>query len=247
MSRVLVFGATSAIAAQLCERLAERGDQLYVVGRNHAKLRALTDKLGPSIIGSLVADLDETTLNESRVDEGLRAFGGEIDLAIVAHGALGDQLLSERDHDEAQAILRTNFLSPVSLLMPLANRFEPWGRGQILVLSSVAGERGRPRNYTYGSAKGGLTLYLQGMRSRLWSAGVRVHTIKLGPVVTPMTADHPKNRLFSDIETVTRQILSALDGPGRETYVPSFWAPIMAIVRRLPEPLFQRVKSLSGR
>ena len=86
--------------------------------------------------------------------------------------------------------------------MPLGNYFEAAGAGHIAVMSSVAGERGRPRNYTYGAAKGALNLYLQGLRTRLWPRGVGVHTLKLGPVDTPMTATHEKTLLFSRADRV---------------------------------------------
>ena len=116
---------------------------------------------------------------------------------MIAQGLLGDQLASERDVAEAERIVDTNFLSVVSLLVPLGNHFEAAGAGHIAVMSSVAGDRGRPRNYTYGAAKGALNIYLQGLRTRLWSRGVGVHTLKLGPVDTPMTATHEKNALFA--------------------------------------------------
>jgi short-subunit dehydrogenase len=168
-------------------------------------------------------------------------------VVLVAHGYLGDQLGSERSYDEADLILRTNFLSVVALLVPLANHLEAAGRGRIGVITSVAGDRGRPRNFTYGAAKGGLGIYLQGLRSRLRPAGVTVTTLKLGPVETPMTVDHRKNLLFAQPDGVARTLVAAIDRGEAEAYVPRFWRPIMAIVRRTPELVFQRLRALSGR
>ncbi len=246
MNHVLIFGATSTIAAEVATRYARRGDRLFVVGRSPAKLSALCERLGDAVVGHLAADLADTAANAQRVQEAARALG-RIDIAIVAHGLLGDQLATERDWAAAETILRTNLLSPVSLLVPLANLLEAQGHGHLAVLGSVAGERGRPRNYTYGAAKGALTIYLQGMRSRLWTAGVSVSTVKLGPVDTPMTADHPKNPLFASAPAVARDIVSHLDRRQGAVYLPWYWAPIMGVVRRLPEPLFQRLGFLSGR
>ena len=113
----------------------------------------------------------------------------------------------------------------------------PWG----------GGARGRPRNYTYGAAKGALNLYLQGLRSRLYPAGVKVTTLKLGPVDTPMTRTHRKNALFATPARAARDIVRALDRGAGEVYVPWYWRPIMAVVRNTPEPLFQRLGFLSGR
>ena len=246
MERVVIFGATSAIAAEIAAHYARRGARLVVVGRNPDKLDALVRQLGDAVVEAVQADLDDTTRSESLV-EAAHARLGAIDVALVAHGLLGDQLATERSYAEAEAVLRTNLLSPISLLVPLANLLEAQGHGHLAVLSSVAGERGRPRNYTYGAAKGALTLYLQGVRSRLWRTGVKVSTLKLGPVDTPMTATHPKNALFAAAPAVARTIVDHLDRRQGAAYVPRRWAPIMAVVRRLPEPLFQRFGFLSGR
>ena len=135
----------------------------------------------------------------------------------------------------------------VALLIPLANYFESAGAGHLAVLSSVAGERGRPRNYTYGAAKGALNVYLQGVRSRLWTRGVGVHTIKLGPVDTPMTRDHKKTLLFARAPRVAAAVVRAIDGRCGEAFVPGFWRGIMFVVRVLPELIFRRISALSGR
>ena len=109
------------------------------------------------------------------------------------------------------------------------------------------GERGRPRNYTYGAAKGALNTYLQGLRTRLYASGVSVTTVKLGPVDTPMSRDHKKHALFGTVKPVARSILQALDAHVPEAYVPSFWRVAMPIIKSTPEWLFQRVSFLSGR
>jgi len=246
MERVLIFGATSAIAVEIATRYARRGATLHLVGRNPDKLAALCERLGEAVVGRAHADLDDTSNNATLVETALRSLGG-IDIAIVAHGLLGDQQASEQHWDAAEAVLRTNLLSPISLLIPLANALQEQGHGHLAVLSSVAGERGRPRNYTYGAAKGALTIYLQGLRSRLWKRGIGISTLKLGPVDSPMTADHPKNALFATPEAVARGIVAHLDRRHGAVYLPWFWAPIMAVVRRLPEPIFQRLGFLSGR
>lgn len=244
--RVLIFGATSAIAAEVALRYARRGARLYLVGRSRDKLSAVADRCGDAVVGQVDADLDDTAGSEALV-HAARERLGTIDVALIAHGLLGDQLATERSYAEAEAILRTNLLSPVSLIIPLANLLERQGHGHLAVISSVAGERGRPRNYTYGAAKGALTLYLQGVRSRLWDRGVKISTFKLGPVDSPMTVGHPRNALFSTPEAVADRIVDHLDRGGGEGFVPWFWAPIMGVVRRLPEPVFQRLGFLSGR
>jgi decaprenylphospho-beta-D-erythro-pentofuranosid-2-ulose 2-reductase len=244
--RVLIFGATSAIAAQVARLYAARGARLYLVGRNPDKLAAVAAPLGAAVAGRRAADLDDTGAAASLVQQGIAALGG-LDVAIIAQGLLGDQLSTERDYAEAERVIRTNFLSVVALLVPLANHLDDAGRGAIGVLSSVAGERGRPRNFTYGAAKGALNLYLQGLRTRLGPRGVGVHTFKIGPVDTPMTVGHRKTLIFASAEDVAAGIIATVDRGRGEVYLPWFWRPIMAVVRSLPEPALRRIPFLAGR
>lgn len=247
MRHVLVFGATSAIAAEVCKRWAARGDRLHLVGRDPARLAAVADACAAAEVTTATADLCDLARAEGLVAEALAALDGRVDLVLIAHGDLGDQPRSEREFAEAARILETNFLSVVALLVPLACALERQRSGLLAVITSVAGERGRPRNYTYGAAKGALNLYLQGLRSRLHRAGVHVTTLKLGPVDTPMTAGHRKNALFATPTRVAGDIDRAIDRRAAEVFVPWYWRPILWIVRHTPEPIFQRLGFLSGR
>ncbi len=248
MRRVIIFGATSAIAAEVALLYAERGAALHLVGRNGDKLAAVAGRLGAHPPQTTQADLDDLASNERLVGRVIEQLGG-VDVAFLAHGYLGDQLKSEHDLGEAEAIVRTNFTSPLSLLIPLANHFEtvPGDGGRIGVITSVAADRGRPRNYTYGASKAALNTYLQGVRSRLYPTGTTVTTLKLGPVDTPMTVDHAKNPFFATRQGVARDIVAAMDARKSEVYVPKRWSVIMPVVRNTPEPLFQRLPFLSGR
>lgn len=244
--RVAIFGASSAIAADVARLYAKRGAKLCLVARNPQKLEALAQELGPTVVASVTQDFDLTGQAEACVARVIAALGA-IDVAVIAHGVLGDQLLSERDGAAAEQLARTNYLSVMALVIPLANHLEQRRCGHLAVMSSVAADRGRPRNYTYAAAKAAINIYLQGVRSRLYTAGVQVHTLKLGPVITPMTESHPKNGLFAESPAVAKAIVAAIDNGKTEAYVPGFWRYIMFVVRHLPEPLFQRVGSLSGR
>ena len=192
------------------------------------------------------ADFSDLDANDALVGDCIEALGG-VDVVLIAHGDLGDQLASERAFAEAERIVRVNFTSVVALLVPIANHLEKAGRGTVAVITSVAGDRGRPRNYTYGAAKGALNVYLQGLRTRLFSAGVHVVTLKLGPVDTPMTEGHAKNALFGKPERVARGIVRAIDLGTPEAYVPSIWGAIMPVVKSTPERVFQKLSFLSGR
>jgi len=244
--RVAIFGASSAIAADVARLYQRRGARLFLVARNESKLSALVEELGSSVVGSAIQDFDLTDQAEACVAAAIHALGA-LDVALIAHGALGDQLLTERDVNAATKLAHTNYVSVQALVIPLANHLEKQRGGHLAVMSSVAADRGRPRNYTYAAAKAAINIYLQGVRSRLYSAGVKVHTLKLGPAITPMTESHPKNALFAQSSTVARLIVAAIEHGKAEAYVPGFWRYIMFIVRNLPEGLFQRIASISGR
>jgi short-subunit dehydrogenase len=244
MKKVLVLGATSAIAQSTVRLLAARGASLYLVGRNAERLETVAKDVrtrGASKVETEALDLDDLAQHEALVERAAAALGG-LDGALLAHGILGNQEAAQRSYAEAEKVLRTNFLSAVSLLTPLANRFEAQKAGTLVVISSVAGDRGRQSNYVYGASKGALSIFLQGLRNRLARSGVAVVTVKPGFVDTPMTADLKKNALFATPEKVARGIIRAADSRKDEVYLPGFWGPIMFAIRGIPERIFKRMK-----
>ncbi len=244
MKKVLVLGATSAMAQATVRLLAARGASMYLVGRNAERLEAVAQDArtrGAAKVATEALDLDDVTQHEALVERATTALGG-LDGALLAHGILGDQEASQRAYAEAEKVFRTNFLSAVSLLTPLANRFEAQKAGTLVVISSVAGDRGRQSNYIYGASKGALSVFLQGLRNRLARSGVAVVTVKPGFVDTPMTAGMKKNALFASPEKVARGILRAADKRRNEVYLPGFWRLIMFIIRSIPEGIFKRLK-----
>jgi short-subunit dehydrogenase len=246
MANVLIFGATSAIAAEIAGSYAARGDRLHLVGRDPEKLSAVVKRCTAANTTSEVADLAVVAQSAALVQRAIETLG-TIDVVLIAQGYLSDQLATEREFEAAEYSLRINFLGVVSLLIPIVNHLERQGSGRLAVITSVAGDRGRPRNYTYGTAKGALNLYLQGVRTRLYKAGISVTTLRLGPVDTPMTRDHNKHFLFGTAPGVARDIVRAIDARKAEVYSPFIWRFIMFGVRNTPEWLIQRLSFLSGR
>jgi decaprenylphospho-beta-D-erythro-pentofuranosid-2-ulose 2-reductase len=244
--QIAIFGATSAVAQALARRYQSRGARLALVGRNPDKLGAMVRELGSQVVLALRADLDRTEQAAQHVEAVFAALG-RVDVLILAQGLLGDQEKSERDLAEAEQITRSNFLSAQAILVAAGPRLAVQKSGQVVVLSTVAAERGRPRNYTYAAAKAALNVYVQGMHSQLYRDGVGTTTIKLGPIDSPMTTRHAKNALFSTPESVAAQIDGAIARRVRVAYVPKRWRLIMCVVRHMPEPLFQRIGALSGR
>jgi short-subunit dehydrogenase len=241
--RVLALGATSAIAEATLRLLAEQHATFFLVGRNAQKLAAVRDDLltrGATAVTNFVADLDDTAAHPAMLSRAATVLGA-IDLAFLAHGVLGIPAETEKNYAAAEAILHTNFLSAVSLVTWLANYFEAEHRGTIAVISSVAGDRGRKSNYVYGASKGGLNIFLDGVRNRIDRAGVNVLTIKPGFVATPMTAHLPKGPLFAQPAQVAKHIVRAIEKRKDVVYVPPFWGLIMLIVRSIPRRVFKKM------
>jgi short-subunit dehydrogenase len=233
--RILVLGATSGIAEACCRIWAERGDSLFLVARNSDRLAAVAADLrtrGASYIDSAVADLDDTAIHPELLAHAINSLAG-LDIAFFALGVLGDQQKAERGFAEAGQILHTNFVAPVSLLTWLANYCAQRHSGTLAVLSSVAGERGRKSNYAYGSSKAGLTAFVDGLRNRIDREGVRVMTIKPGPVKTAMTQSMKGSEKFADVEKVAATLVKAIDKGTDVVYVPGIWRVIMTVIRAI--------------
>ena len=162
-------------------------------------------------------------------------------MALLAHGVLGDQEKAQSDYAAAEAILRTNFLSAVSLITWLANYFEQTRQGTLAVISSVAGDRGRKSNYVYGASKGALNVFLDGVRNRIDRSGVHVLTIKPGFVATPMTAHLEQNALFAHPSGIGDGILKAIKKRKDVAYLPPIWALIMLMIRSIPNAVFKKM------
>jgi short-subunit dehydrogenase len=242
MQKVLVIGATSAIAEAVARRFAARGDALFLAARSTTKLAASADDLrvrGASVVHTArleVTDASSRAAALAAVDAAL----GTPDVALIAHGTLPDQRACERDESAMLEALDVNFEATVALACAIANRMADAGRGTLAVVTSVAGERGRASNYVYGAAKAGVSTFLSGLRHRLHGRGVAVVDVRPGFVDTPMTAALPRNALFASPARVARDIVAAIDRGTPVRYTPWFWRPIMLAVRLLPRPLFHR-------
>lgn len=240
---ILVLGATSAIAEATLRLLAPHGARFFLVARNAQKLQAVAADIkirGAVNVTTHVMDLDDTAAHPAMLAAAAENLG-TIQLALLAHGILGDQEKAEQNYLEAEAILGTNFMAPVSLITWLANYFATSHQGCLAVISSVAGDRGRKSNYVYGASKGALNIFLDGVRNRIDREGVHVLTIKPGFVATPMTAHLPQNALFAQPSKVAAGILTAIRKRKDVAYVPGFWALIMLILRMIPRPIFKKL------
>jgi decaprenylphospho-beta-D-erythro-pentofuranosid-2-ulose 2-reductase len=241
---VVVLGATSAIWRAVAAERAPRVGRLVLAARDADEARAAAADLalrhGTAVDVVRFEALDFAS-HGAAVDACMAAAGtGSVGI-VLCLGYLGERGAGV-DPDEAMRIIHTNFTACVSLLEGFAGRMEGGRGGWICALSSVAGDRGRQSNYLYGAAKGGLSVYLQGLRNRLHPAGIPVVTVKPGFVDTRMTYGRPGVFLAAAPETVARAVRRAAEGGRHTIYVPFFWRPVMWMIRALPEALFKRMK-----
>jgi NAD(P)-dependent dehydrogenase (short-subunit alcohol dehydrogenase family) len=240
---ILILGATSAIARATADSFASRGATLYLASRDAEELRRIADDIriryGVEVHHGLF-DAEATESHEAflrSVVEVMPRLSG----VVLAFGYLGDQLAA-RDFSVGEKVIAANFTGAASILSHCANYFETLQRGFIIGISSVAGDRGRQSNYVYGAAKGALSLYLQGLRNRLFSSGVRVITIKPGFVDTAMTYGLPGLFLVASPRDIGERIASTPNKKPDVVYLPWFWRYIMLIIQHVPEPIFKRLK-----
>lgn len=243
--KVVILGATSGIALEVQRQLARRGAELLLVARSPQRLAILQADLlirGAKQVVTYAADLASMP-QHAHVFDFVRQSHPQYDTILLAHGSMQDQKDSEISVDVLLDELNVNFVSAAAILTLFAADLEQRGNGCLAVITSVAGDRGRRSNYVYGSAKGALSLFLQGLRSRLHPAGVKVITIKPGPVQTPMTDHLPNATRFAEPELVARDIVRALRRRSPDVlYTPWFWRHIMTALRQIPEALFKRLE-----
>lgn len=244
MQRILIVGATSAIAEATARLFASRGDVLFLAGRSPSPLQAIAEDLkvrGAKLAETFVLDARAFDRIPALLQAATERLGG-LDAALIAHGTLSDQSACQHSVEQLREEFDTNALSVMALCTDLANQLETQGHGVIAVISSVAGDRGRQSNYVYGSAKAAVTAFTSGLRQRLYPKGVRVVTIKPGFVSTPMTAAFKKGALWATPASVAADIVRAMDGGKAVIYTPWFWRPIMWAIRSVPETMFRRLR-----
>lgn len=244
---IIILGALSAIAEETARLYAAQGASLVLAARNGERLDRLAADLkirGAARCESVAMDLAQEERAAPSFTRMVDALDGPVDAVFVFYGALGEQRAEERDITAALQSIRINFTSAAAWCLAAANRLEHQGHGVLVVVSSVAGDRGRQSNYIYGSAKAGLSVLVQGIAHRLAPKGAHAVVAKLGFVDTPMTAHiTKKGALWARPAAVAAQLVAIAAKPERPVvYVPGFWRLIMTIIRAVPAPVFHKTK-----
>lgn len=241
--RIAVFGATSGIAREVGRALAREGRELVLIGRNAESLRAEAADLeirSGRAVPVFVWDLLDREHHAARFAELASAY--DLEGVFFAAGVLSPETDLENDADLTRRLLDMNLTETIVVLNLFAARLKARRGGFLSVVSSVAGDRGRAANKTYGASKAGLSAWLEGERAALHGTGVLVQTVKPGPVRTPMTDGYKgPGLLLADPAKVAGDIVRGIRKRKTTVYTPGFWRWVMAIIRALPEALARKV------
>jgi short-subunit dehydrogenase len=240
---ILVMGATAAIATAVARRYAVDGHSFFLIARNGDKLDRLVDDLiarGAGRVDHAILDIRDRDKHGAILDQAFDHLG-TIDIVLIAHGYLPDGDHAHHDMADAITTMDVNATDTIAFLTPLADRLAEQRHGTIAGISSVAGDRGRAKNYVYGAAKAAFATYLNGLRNRLHDDGVHVMTIKPGFVDTPMTKNFEKGPLWAYPEKVAGDIIRGIEKEKNILYTPWFWRWIMMVIKAIPETLFKRL------
>ncbi|MFT3779350.1 MAG: SDR family NAD(P)-dependent oxidoreductase [Ottowia sp.] len=245
--RIVVIGATSAIAHQ-CSRLwARQGPcDFLLVSRSAGRAEPLAADLRArgANVTARTAELRFDDVDAVAALAQSATASGPVDIVLIAHGSLPDQPACQDDLRAARDALLVNGQSPALIAEAFIGPMQRAGKGRLCLVGSVAGDRGRKSNYVYGAAKGLVERYAQGLQHRLALADspVRVTLAKPGPTDTPMTA-HLKQggAKLASAEAVAQSIVKAVEAGKPVVYAPGKWALIMLVIRNLPRLVFNRM------
>ena len=241
--RALIVGASSGIGEELARQLAREGCQVAMAARRESELNRIASEInadGSALAKTYPHDVTDYDSVPALFQQIARDLGG-LDLVIYASGVMPPTAEGEYSFYKDRQMIEVNLLGAIAWLNEAAQRFEIAKEGTIVGVSSVAGERGRRGMPAYCTSKAALTTYLEALRNRVSRAGVKVVTVKPGPVVTPMTKDLGKMPLQISAESAASQILSAARKGSSNAYVPGTWKYIFLIIRNIPSAIFRKL------
>lgn len=242
--KVAILGATRGMGRALARRMAERGDQLAILGRDAGDLeRSAWDLVvrGGSSVSVVGCDLADPSGFDRALGEAEEALGG-LDAVVVTAGMYGTQEQLEANPARALELLTVNFAHTVAFCESARRRLLARGGGTLCAFSSVAGERGRKPVVLYGASKAGLTRYLEGIDYRFRASGLKVVCVKPGFVRTGMTESLRPPPFAGEPDAVAKQVLKAIDRGKPVVYAPPIWALVMLVIRWLPRFAMRRIR-----
>lgn len=241
MQQVLVVGASSGIGAALAVALSQPGRTIGLVARRRDALDSIASQVRSRGATAVVEPCDVTDVAavEASFQRVVAGMGG-LDALVYSSGVMPTVGPDEFDTAKDKAMVDTNVTGAMAWLNCGAKHFLGQGRGTLCGIGSVAGDRGRRLGPAYGASKAALHTFLESLRNRLEVRGIRVVTIKPGPIDTPMAAGRPKAMLYP-VDKAAARIAQAIERGEHTVYVPGKWRLIMAVVRCIPSFLFRRL------
>lgn len=241
----IVIGASSGIGAALVKRLARAGWTVAAVARRGEMLRALAAKENQRAQEERVLVYEHDVRDFDAVPALFERIVGElggVQMVVYAAGTMPEVAADEYDFAKDRAMVEVNLLGMMAWLNPAAELFERLHGGIIVGIGSIAGDRGRRGQPGYNTSKGAQAIFLESLRNRLWSSGVRVVTIKPGYVATAMTKSVKNPLWIISADEAARRILLAAATANAEVYVPRRWRLVALIIRHIPSVIFRRLE-----
>lgn len=244
---IIITGASSTIAQHCCRIWLEKKKikTLILIGRNLKKLKTLEQdyRVRQPDCEILLYTLDFS--DASAIAQLIQSIEKQCqpDIVLIAQGALIEQKICQQSLLTCHDSLSINALSVVLFLEAFAGLMLKNHHGNLAVISSVAGDRGRQSNYVYGAAKSMINTYAEGLQHRLANSGVQLSLIKPGPTDTAMTQHLKQNgQRLAECTTVASDIVQAIENDLPVCYTPGIWRYIMLIIRLIPRFIFHRLK-----
>lgn len=242
--KVAFLGATRGMGRALARLMAQRGDELFLLGRDLEDLersaRDLETRAGRGSVGVARCDLEQPAGFAAALDAAESRLGG-LDAVVVTAGDFAPQKELERDPERARRLLEVDFTNTVTFCEHARKRLLARGGGTLVAFSSVAGERGRKPVILYGAAKAGLSRYLEGLDHKFRAEGLRTVCVKPGFVRTSMTDGLRPPPFAGDPDEVAPVVLRAMDRGQPVVYAPPVWRWIMLVIRLLPRLVMRRI------
>ena len=237
---VLIIGATSDISTELAKIYAKNGYDLILTARDHKKLNFIYEHITTNYkVKVEVVEFDINNFNNHQTF--YNNLTNKPSIVILVSGFMTDQSLCQNNFKNSYNTISVNYLGPVGILNIIAIDMKNRKKGSIVGISSVAGERGRKKNYIYGSSKAGLTTYLSGLRNELNSFGINVLTVKPGYVKTKMTQGLKLPKiLVSKPSEIAKKIFIAEQSGKDVLYSKFIWKFIIFIISLIPEFIFKK-------
>lgn len=242
--KVVLLGATKGMGRALARLMAQRGDELFLLGRDREELQRSAQDLevhgAGGEVGTAHCDLLDPATFASALDRA-GAQLGRLDTVVVTAGLFATQEQLEADADLRARLLAADFANTVQFCELARTRLLAAGGGTLCVFSSVAGERGRKPVILYGAAKAGLSRYLEGLDHKFRAQGLRTIVVKPGFVKTGMTSGLKPPPFAGEPDDVARAVLKAIDKGTPEIYAPAIWRWVMLVIRMLPRAVMRRI------